>query len=210
MSGTENTVETELEAEPEAEPGAEPDGGSGAGTGADRGARNRKRLKATAVVLAGLGFVIGGSLLAPDPEPSGWVAEPVSPKPPHSGPEPTVEQVTADFEAATATAGLGPAAPPRPFLAPGCLAAWESYEQVSDARWAALLDGLASRRWQRTGRLKRPPTVASSLTKGAWHLLVVHEKRPGTREYLSLLATNGTPACEEAFKQAQAAGTQAA
>lgn len=100
--------------------------------------------------------------------------------------------------------GWGRPAPPRPFLVPGCLAAWESYEHVSDARWAALLDGLASRRWQLTGRLKRPPTVASSLTKGAWQLLVVHEKRPGTREHLSLLATNGTPACEEAFKQAQA------
>ncbi|MFB7264987.1 hypothetical protein ACFCXH_22955, partial [Streptomyces nojiriensis] len=136
MSGTESTIETEREAAP----------GDG---------RNRKRLKATAVVLAGLGFVIGGSLLAPDPEPSGWVAEPASPKPLHSGPGPTVEQVTADLEAATAAAGLGPAAPPRPLLVPGCLAAWESYEHVSDARWAALLDGLtcrttSERQWETT------------------------------------------------------------
>ncbi|MFG2235010.1 hypothetical protein ACGFNX_34310 [Streptomyces sp. NPDC048723] len=201
MSGTENTVETE--------PEAVPDDGSGAETGAGSRARNRKRLKATAVALAGLGFIVGGSLLAPDPEPSGWVAEPASPKPQYSGPGPTIEQVAADFEAAAATAGLGPAAPSRSFVAPGCLAPWESYEHVSDARLAALLDDLTSRQWRLTGRHKKPPTIASSLTKGTWHLLVVHEKRPGSRERLSLLAANSTPACEDAFKQAQDAGTQA-
>ncbi|MFB7264978.1 hypothetical protein ACFCXH_22905 [Streptomyces nojiriensis] len=72
-----------------------------------------------------------------------------------------------------------------------------------------LSSDITSRRWQLTERLKRPPTVASSLTKGTWHLLVMHEKRPGTREHLSLLATNSTPACERAFEQGQAAGTQA-
>ncbi|MER6257608.1 hypothetical protein ABT224_40435 [Streptomyces sp. NPDC001584] len=203
MSGTENIIETEPEAE--AAPEAAPDDGSGA----ESGARNRKRLRTTAVALAGLGFIIGGSLLAPDPEPSGWVAEPVAPGPVHSGPGPTIEQVKADFEAATGAAGLGPAAPPLSFTVPGCLAPWESHEHVSDARLAALLDDLAGRRWQLTERWTRPHAVASSLTKGTWRLMVVHEKRPGSRERLSLLVTDSTPACEEAFEQAQAAGTQA-
>ncbi|WKD31105.1 hypothetical protein [Streptomyces xanthophaeus] len=160
-------------------------------------------------MLAGLGFIVGGSLLAPDPKPSGWVAEPVSSGPPYSGPGPTIEQVTADFEAATGTAGLGPAGPPLSSMVPGCLAPWESHEHVSDPRLAALVDDLTGRRWQLTGRWKKPHTVASSLTKGTWRLLVVHETRPGARERLTLLATDSTPACEEAFKQAQAAGIQA-
>ncbi|MCX5174432.1 hypothetical protein [Streptomyces virginiae] len=202
MRGTESTVEPE--------PETASDEANGAETGAERGTRNRKRLKAAAVVLAGLGFIVGGSLLDPDPEPSGWVAEPASSQSPYSGPGPTSEQVTADFEAATTAAGLGPAASPRSFMAPGCLAPWESYEHVSDAQWAALQGNLTSRQWQLTQRLKRPHTVASSLTKGTWHLMVVHEDRPGSRGHLSLMAVNSTPACEEAFKKAQAAGTQPA
>ncbi|CAM5471536.1 hypothetical protein [Streptomyces avidinii] len=205
MSGTENAIETETET-------GDDDGGraeTGALSGAESRTRNRKRLKAAAFVLAGLGFIVGGSLLAPDPEPSGWVAEPASSDPLYSGPGPTIEQVMADFEAATATAGLGPAAAPRSFMVPGCLAPWESYEHVSDARWAALLDNLTGRQWRPTQRLKRTHTVASSLTKGTWHLLVVHAKRPGTREHLSLVAANSTPACEKTFEQAEAAGSQA-
>ncbi|MFJ6372678.1 hypothetical protein ACIQK5_31405 [Streptomyces virginiae] len=200
MGGTESAVE----AEPETASGE----GSGAGTGSEGGAWNRKRLKAAAVVLAGLGFIIGGSLLDPDPEPSGWVAEPASSDPLYSGAGPTVEQVAADFDAATAAVGLGPAAPPRSFMLPGCLASWESYEPVSDAQWAALRDDLTGRQWRLTQRLKRPHTVASSLTEGTWHLTVVYEDTPGAREHLSLMAANDTPACEEAFEQAQAAGTR--
>ncbi|MCX4960278.1 hypothetical protein [Streptomyces virginiae] len=52
--------------------------------------------------------------------------------------------------------------------------------------------------------------MASSLTKGTWHLTVVLEKRAGTSEFLSLLALNSTPTCEEAFKKAQADGTHPA
>ncbi|WP_328864002.1 hypothetical protein [Streptomyces virginiae] len=202
MSGTENTIETE--------PETASDEGNGAATGAESGARNGKRLKAAAVVLAGLGFIIGGSLLDPDPEPSGWVVAPASSEPLYSGPGPTIDQVTADFEAATATAGLGPAAPPRSFMVPGCLATWESRRDVNDARLAMLMENLTSRQWQLTGRRKTKPTVASSLAKGTWHLTVVHEKRAGTSEFLSLLALNSTPTCEEAFKKAQADGTHPA
>ncbi|MFF8259162.1 hypothetical protein [Streptomyces virginiae] len=195
MSGTESAVETAS------------DDASGAASGVRN--RNRNRLKATAVVLAGLGFIIGGSLLAPDPEPSGWVAVPASSQPPYYGPGPTSEQVTADLEAATTTAGVGPAAPPRAFAVPGCLAPWESYGDVSDARLAALLESLTTRQWQLTGRRKTNPTVASSLTKGTWRLTVIHEKRAGTPQHLSLVAANSTPACEEAFKQAQTDGVRA-
>ncbi|MFE5679879.1 hypothetical protein ACFQ7B_30480 [Streptomyces erythrochromogenes] len=193
MSGTESTIE----AEPE--------------TASDdtRGARNRKRLKTTVVVLAGLGFIIGGALLDPDPESSEWVAAPASSQPPYSGPGPTSEQVTADFEAAAAAAGVGPAAPPRAFTVPGCLAPWETYGDVGEARLAALLENLNHRQWQLTGRRKTTSAVASSLTKGTWHLMVVHRKRPGTPEHLALVATNSTPACEEAAEQAQTDGVQA-
>ncbi|MFF3728039.1 hypothetical protein ACFYYM_37395 [Streptomyces erythrochromogenes] len=194
MSGTEGTIE----AEPE--------------TASDdtRGARNRKRVKTTVVVLAGLGFIIGGALLDPDPESSEWVAAaPASSQPPYSGPGPTSEQVTADFEAAAAAAGVGPAAPPRAFTVPGCLAPWETYGDVGEARLAALLENLNNRQWQLTRRQKTKSAVASSLTKGTWHLMVVHRKRPGTPEHLALVATNSTPACEEAAEQAQTDGVQA-
>ncbi|WP_240802052.1 hypothetical protein [Streptomyces sp. A1136] len=79
------------------------------------------------------------------------MADPVSTEPPlYSGPEPTSEQVTADLEATTATAGLGPAAAPRPYAVPGCMAGWETYETGSDAQTTALADGLAGRQWQLT------------------------------------------------------------
>ncbi|WP_329192001.1 MULTISPECIES: hypothetical protein [unclassified Streptomyces] len=161
-------------------------------------------------MVAGLGFIVGGSLLAPDPRPSGWVAEPASTEPPlYSGPGPTSEQVTADLDAATATAGLGPAAPPRAFALPGCLVPWESYEAGSDARLTALADGLTHQQWQLTARRQSTFTSSVSWTKGTWQLMVVHDRRPGARERLTLLATNDTPACEEAFQQAEAAGNQA-
>ncbi|GLV90957.1 hypothetical protein Slala04_24110 [Streptomyces lavendulae subsp. lavendulae] len=172
-------------------------------------ARNRKRLKAAAVVLAGLVVVIGGALLAPDPESSEWVAEATPSQPPYSGPGPTSEQVSADFEAATAAAGVGPAAPPRAFAVPGCLAPWESYGDVSDARLTALLESLTSRQWQLTGHRKTKRNVASSLEKDTWRLTVIHDKRAGAPQHLSLVAANSTPACEEAFKRAQADGMQA-
>ncbi|MFI9064397.1 hypothetical protein ACIGQE_21405 [Streptomyces sp. NPDC053429] len=210
MSGTEDTIAPQSDAAPENERGAANEGENSAANEGDNGAANGKRLKAAAIVVAGLGFVIGGSLLAPDPQPSGWVAEPASTEPPlYAGPGPTGEQVTADMEAATATAGLGPAAPPRAFAVPGCLAAWESYETGSDAGLTALADGLTSHQWQLTARRKSTFGSSLSLTKGTWQLMVVHDKRPGAREHLRLLASNGTPTCEEAFRQAEAAGNQA-
>ncbi|MFE7185534.1 hypothetical protein [Streptomyces erythrochromogenes] len=193
MSGTASTVETE------------PETASTDGDGADSSTRTRKRLQATAVVLAGLGFIIGGSLLAPDPQPSGWVTEPASSQPPYSGPEPTIEQVTADLEAATTTAGLGPAAPPRAFTVPGCLASWESYGPVSDTRLNTLMESLTSRQWQPTGRAHKTPSRSyRPFTKGTWSLTVVQDKRGSTSELLSLLALSSTPACEETYKSVQA------
>ncbi|MGW7098067.1 hypothetical protein [Streptomyces sp. NPDC054838] len=116
----------------------------------------------------------------------------------------------ADFQAVTGAAGPGPAAPPRSFVVPGCPAPWESYETVGDAGSAALLNGLNGRERQLEERRKRTPDVAFSLTKGTWQLAVVYERTPGARGHLTLLATNGSPACEEAFGQAQTAGTRSA
>ncbi len=160
-------------------------------------------------MLAGLGFIVGGSLVAPDPEPTGWVAQPAPSQPPYAGPGPTNAQVTADIEAATAAAGLAPVAPSPASSVPGCLAPRESYERVSDARLGTLLEQLNSRQWLLTGRREEKPTVASLLTKGTWQLMVVHEKRAGSPERLSLVAANMAPGCEEAFRQAQADGIQA-
>ncbi|MGW9070000.1 hypothetical protein ACWGQT_11230 [Streptomyces yangpuensis] len=163
-------------------------------------------------MLAGLGVIIGGSLLAPDPdpEPSGWVAEPASSQPPYSGPGPTSEQVTADREAATTAAGLGPAAPPGELAVPGCLASWETYGPVSDTGLSTLMENLTGRQWQPAGRArKNPPTYYRWLTKGTWSLTVVHDKRDGKPELLSLLALSSTPACEETYKSVQANTTHA-
>ncbi|MEC4575919.1 hypothetical protein [Streptomyces virginiae] len=80
---------------------------------------------------------------------------------------------------------------------------------MSDARLTALLEHLTSRQWQLTGHRKTKPTVASSLEKDTWRLTDIHDKRGGAPQHLSLVAANSTPACEEAFKRAQADGIQA-
>lgn len=157
------------------------------------------KLKGLAVVIAGLGVLVAGGLLAPDGESSargGWKAEPASGSPRYTGPDPAQDDVLQDFDSVTASAGVGPGTPHTAPEMPGCAAARNYPGSTSATQLTLILDRLADRGWHITQRRTAP--VAVALSKGTWSLVVSPEP-PGGRTHLALLALRGTPACDEQF-----------
>ncbi|WP_424216061.1 hypothetical protein ACN20G_28355 (plasmid) [Streptomyces sp. BI20] len=171
------------------------------------------KIKGLLAVSAGLGVLALGGLLSPDPEvtvvddsglhalvdpsDSGWRPEPEgsAEDASYTGPEPDADAVLADFEGALDDAEAGPGTATAGALdVDGCVVGWTGLRAPSGPELTGTLDGLAERDWRVIQRRSNP--VAVELVKGAWRLLLTPEP-PGGGSVLSLLATHGTPECEE-------------
>ncbi|MFF3210848.1 hypothetical protein ACFYYB_09290 [Streptomyces sp. NPDC002886] len=167
------------------------------------------RLKVLAVVAAGLGVVVGGSLLAPERAPASpranWTAVPRSSlQPVYSGPEPTRDTVLEDFYVVTDDAevgmDVGQGNPLREAWG-DCAADYVSFEFVSDQQLVGLVNGLVARGWTVNHRMTEP-VLAYTLEKGKWSLSTFAKAPNGALQF-SLLALKGTPECEQRFKEQQ-------
>ncbi|MFJ6052265.1 hypothetical protein [Streptomyces sp. NPDC092307] len=155
------------------------------------------KVKAVAVVAGWLGVVVGGCLIAKDPESpaaKGWEAEPASTAPAYSGPDPEQADVLQDFESVTASAGLGPGVANAGVNPAGCVAGRNHLGPTNGTQQTELLNGLVEHGWQITRRRTDPVVVA--LSKGTWVLTVAPEP-PSGPPVLSLIAIRDTAACEK-------------